>query len=74
MLGWQGFGIGEEASFIGRILAIAFRDEMLYGGRFDVSMALALTGYKIDLEFVKNDDPEMYKSLLWMKNNPVAEL
>lgn len=49
MLGWNGFGIGEEASFIGRILAIAFRDNMLYGGRFDIPMALALTGYKLDL-------------------------
>lgn len=57
MLGWQGFGIGEEAAFIGKILAIAFRDNMLYGGRFDVSMALALTGYKLDLEFVRSDDP-----------------
>jgi|JI6StandDraft_1071083.scaffolds.fasta_scaffold06366_8 hypothetical protein len=49
MLGWQGFGVGEEAAFIGKILAIAFRDNMLYGGRFDISMALALTGYKLDV-------------------------
>ena len=49
MLGWQGVGVGEEAAFIGKILAIAFRDNMLYGGRFDISMALALTGYKLDV-------------------------
>jgi E3 ubiquitin-protein ligase HUWE1 len=47
---------------------------MLYGGRFDISMALALTGCKLDLEFVKNDDPDFYKHVSWMKTNPVEGL
>ncbi len=47
---------------------------MLYGGRFDVSMALALTGYKLDLEFLRVEDPEMFKHLSWMLANQVDEL
>jgi hypothetical protein len=47
---------------------------LLYGGRFDISMAFALTGYKLDLEFVKHDDLDFYKHISWMKTNPVEVL
>jgi E3 ubiquitin-protein ligase HUWE1 len=37
-------------------------------------MAFALTGYKLDLEFVKHDDLDFYKHISWMKTNPVEVL
>ncbi len=49
MMGWNGIGIGEEHIFIGKLLAISFRKSIPYGGDFDISMAVAITQFKVTI-------------------------
>lgn len=49
MIGWKGRGVGEEAFFIGKILGIAFKQGVPYGGILDVNMFVAITNFKVTL-------------------------
>jgi hypothetical protein len=57
MMGWTGMGIGEEHIFIGKILAFSFKKSIPYGGKFDLGMAIAITQFKVTIEFLEQVDP-----------------
>jgi hypothetical protein len=67
MMGWNGVGVGEEHVFIGKILAFSFRKSIPYGGHFDIAMAVAITQFKVTLEFMEKVDPDVYNSLKYVK-------
>lgn len=69
MIGWKGRGVGEEAFFIGKILGISFKQGVPYGGALDIGMFVAITNYKVVLDFFKEVDPQIYKSLKYIKDN-----
>ena len=67
MMGWNGIGVGEEHIFIGKILAFSFRKSVPYGGHFDIAMAVAITQFKVTLQFLDQVDPEVCKSLKYIQ-------
>ena len=54
MMGWKGEGVGEESFFIGRLLAISFKQGIPYGGFFDFAMALAITQAAPSMDLLKD--------------------
>ena len=74
MMGWQGKGIGEEYFYFGRLFGISFKRSIPYGGEFDLPMAIAITGFVPDLEFVKEHDTKLYTSLNFILDNDVEDL
>ena len=49
MIGWKGRGVGEESFFIGKILGIAFKMGVPYGGLLDINMFIAITNFNVTL-------------------------
>lgn len=69
MIGWKGRGVGEQAFFIGKILGISFKQGVPYGGALDIGMFVAITNFKITIDFFKQYDPQIYRSLTYIKQN-----
>lgn len=57
MMGWKGRGVGEEAFFIGKILGISFKQGIPYGGLLDIGMFVAITKFKVTIDFFEDFDP-----------------
>lgn len=74
MIGWKGRGVGEEAFFIGKILGISFQQGIPYGGAMDLGMFIALTNSTPTLAFFEDTDPEIYKSLVYIRDNDPTDL
>lgn len=74
MIGWKGRGVGEEAFFIGKILGISFKQGVPYGGMLDIGMFVAITNYVPTLEFFLEVDPEIYRSLSFIRDNDPSDL
>ena len=67
MMGWKDQGIGEEFFFIGKLLGISLIQGVPYGGTLDINMCVALTKYPVTLQFIKEIDAELYRSLTYIK-------
>lgn len=74
MIGWKGRGVGQQAFFIGKILGISFRQGVPYGGSLDIGMFVAITNFSPTLDFFKEVDPEIYKSLKYIEQNDPQSL
>lgn len=74
MIGWRGRGVGEEAFFIGKILGISFRQGVPYGGALDIGMFVAITNYTPTIDFFREVDPEIHRSLLYIRDNDPSDL
>lgn len=64
---WRGQGVGEEYFFIGKLLGIALKQGLLYGGEIDIGMCVAITNYPVTIEFIKMADLELYRSLKFIE-------
>lgn len=74
MIGWRGRGVGEEAFFIGKILGISFRQGVPYGGALDLGMFVAITNFTPTIDFFQEVDPEIYRSLVFIRDNDPSDL
>lgn len=74
MIGWKGRGVGEEAFFIGKILGISFKQGVPYGGMLDIGMFVAITNYVPTLDFFLEVDPEIHRSLSFIRDNDPSDL
>lgn len=74
MMGWRGRGVGEEAFFTGKILGISFKQGVPYGGVLDIGMFVAITNYTPTLSFFEQVDPEIYRSLVFIRDNDPSDL
>lgn len=74
MIGWRGRGVGEEAFFIGKILGISFKQGVPYGGSLDIGMFIAITNFTPTIDFFQEVDPEIYRSLAYIRDNDPSDL
>lgn len=74
MIGWKGRGVGEEAFFIGKILGISFRQGVPYGGVLDIGMFVAITNFTPNIDFFREVDPEIHRSLTYVRDHDPSDL
>ena len=71
---WRGQGVGEESFFIGKLLGLALKQGLLYGGEIDMGMCVAITNYPVTLDFIKIADAELFRSLKFIEENDPSAL
>jgi hypothetical protein len=55
-------------------LGISFQQGIPYGGAMDLGMFIALTNSTPTLAFFEETDPEIYKSLVYIRDNDPIDL
>lgn len=49
MMGWKGYGVGEEHFFFGKLLGISFNQSVPYGGFIDLAMCIKITCFELTM-------------------------